>query len=336
MNIRHLIAIFMLAALAGQPTSLLAADEVERLADGMTRLINEIQDTKSAGGEIKRFNQGKSLGCFNAEFEVPAGLADDLSHGLFAKPGKYRSLIRFANASSFDDRDKDFRGLSIKVFGVDGEALWGTSGVQDFLLNSYPALFAGSPQKFLGFVKATHDDAVWKFFANPLNWDSLWIVLRGRRRIASPLDIAYWSTTPYRFGADESVAVKYSVRPCSTTKSCAPANPGADYLTDAVADHLERAPACFDFMVQFQRDPSTMPIEDAAVVWDEAESPFRSVAKITVQNQAFGTGKALADCECLSFNPWQSLAAHRPLGGVNRVRRAVYAELAAFRQDHKQ
>ena len=87
-------------------------------------------------------------------------------------------------------------------------------------------------------------------------------------------------------------------------------------------------------MVQFQRDPSNMPIEDASVVWDEAESPFRSVAKITVQNQPFGTGAAFAACERMSFNPWQSLAAHRPLGGINRVRRAVYAELAAFRQEH--
>lgn len=30
-------------------------------------------------------------------------------------------------------------------------------------------------------------------------------------------------------------------------------------------------------------------------------------------------------CESLSFNPWHALAEHRPLGGMNRLRRAVYA-----------
>jgi hypothetical protein len=33
----------------------------------------------------------------------------------------------------------------------------------------------------------------------------------------------------------------------------------------------------------------------------------------------------------MSFNPWQSLAEHRPIGGINRVRRAIYAETAQFR-----
>jgi hypothetical protein len=30
--------------------------------------------------------------------------------------------------------------------------------------------------------------------------------------------------------------------------------------------------------------------------------------------------------EPLSFSPWHSLAAHRPMGGLNRLRGAVYGE----------
>lgn len=309
-------------------------DDEHEIAARLIESIKAVSRQRHPHGTMQRFNQAKGVACLEADFHVPDNLPSGLRQGLFAQPGHYRARLRFANASKNDDREKDFRGLSIKVFDVDGESLWGTSGLQDFVLNSYPALFAGRPEKFLDFVEATRDGAVWKFFANPLNWDSLWIVLRGRRRITSPFEIAYWSTTPYRFGTDESVAVKYSVRPCSQTTSRTPANPGADYLSEAVADHLEREPACFDFMVQFQSDPESMPIEDASVVWDEAASPFQSVARITVQNQSFQTGEALADCERMSFNPWQSLAAHRPLGGINRVRRAVYAELADFRQEH--
>ena len=160
MNVRNLFTVLLLATAGGIPSLPLAADDIERLADGMARLINEIQDNKSAGGEIKRFNQGKSLGCFNAEFEVPADLPADLSHGLFAKPGRYQSLVRFANASSFDDRDKDLRGMSIKVSGVDGSSLAGPAGEQVFTLNSYPALFVDTPETCLLYTSPSPRDGL--------------------------------------------------------------------------------------------------------------------------------------------------------------------------------
>jgi hypothetical protein len=39
----------------------------------------------------------------------------------------------------------------------------------------------------------------------------------------------------------------------------------------------------------------------------------------------------MAFCENLAFNPWRSLPEHRPLGGINRVRKDLYQELAKFR-----
>jgi hypothetical protein len=35
----------------------------------------------------------------------------------------------------------------------------------------------------------------------------------------------------------------------------------------------------------------------------------------------------------MSFSPWHSLAAHRPLGAVMRVRRTVYEAAAAMRAE---
>ena len=75
-----------------------------------------------------------------------------------------------------------------------------------------------------------------------------------------------------------------------------------------------------------------MPIEDASVIWDEAVSPFIPVARLTIENQDLSSDQAMSACEHLSFNPWQSLAEHRPLGGINRVRKRIYADLAAFRE----
>jgi hypothetical protein len=74
-----------------------------------------------------------------------------------------------------------------------------------------------------------------------------------------------------------------------------------------------------------------MPIEDASVIWDEKLSPFQTVATITIENQDFDNPHALATCERTSFNPWQSLAAHKPLGRMNEVRKQVYAHAVKLR-----
>ncbi len=309
------------------------ADELDQLANSMIRVINEIQKNRDPGGEVKRFNQGKSLGCFNAEFEVVNDLAPELKKGLFKKGGRYSSQVRFASASTFDDSDKDLRGMSIKVSGVEGASLSGVNGEQHFLLNSYPALFVDTPETFYKFIQATYQDKRWKFFVNPLDSHvkSLWIIFKARENHTSPFDIRYWSTTPFALG-DENV-VKYSVKSCSTVSSELPDTLTENYLRDAMDLHLSRAPVCFDFMVQLQTNDEDMPIEDASVIWDENDSPFQNVARITIESQAFSTPTALAACEKNSFNPWQSLPEHKPLGRMNQVRNRIYSATSRFRLD---
>lgn len=301
------------------------------ITDRLITAINRASLRRYPEGDVKRFNQAKGLGCFSADFAIERNLPEELQQGLFKSGQVYAARIRFANASETDDSKKDFRGMSIKLTGVKGKSLWGADGTQDFLLNSYPALFAATPADFLSFVEAAADDATWKYFINPWHLYSLLIVLRGRARIASPFDIRYWSTTPYRFGDSDTVAVKYSVKPCSSIRSEEPDGPSGDYLAAAMKNHLRKAEACFDFMVQFQTDPKAMPVEDASVVWDEGIAPVRKLATITIKDQEFQTATARQQCERMSFNPWQSLAEHRPIGGINRVRRAIYAETAQFR-----
>ena len=331
MKSSRLIASLILASAFAMPPNLAAADDIDQLADGMIRLINEIQDNRSDGGEIKRFNQGKSLGCFAAEFEVFDDLAADLRQGLFAKPGRYQALARFANASTFDDRDKDLRGMSIRVTGVEGESLAGPAGQQDFLLNSYPALFADTPETFYKFIQATYRDERIRFFINPfdLHLKSLWILFKARDNHTSPFDIRFFSTTPFALG--ESAAVKYAAMPCSRVGSKLPDELTENYLRGAMRQHLEKARVCFDFMVQLQTNDEDMPIEDASVVWDEEESPFQKVARIHFKNQDFSSAGALAECEKTSFNPWHSLPQHKPLGRMNQVRNKVYVETSKFR-----
>jgi catalase len=297
----------------------------------MIEAIKAVSLQRYPKGEVKRFNQSKSLGCFDATFSVVADLPNKLRQGIFATEQMLPAKIRFANATEFNDTKKDFRGMSIKLFDVQGTPLWGNLGQQDFILNSYPALFAADPADFLEFIEATKDDKVWRYFIRPSHFYSIKAVMKGRQKIDNPFAIRYWSTTPYRFGGDKSQAVKYSVQSCSEPGKYS-GNRHKDFLTDAMAEHLRKAPACFEFMVQFQQDPVTMPIENAAVVWDEEHSPFNKVATITINNQAFTSATSIENCEAMTFNPWQSVEAHQPLGGINRVRKPVYSEIADFRR----
>jgi len=302
------------------------------IAAQMVEAITDVSRQRTAPGQrVLRFNQVKTLGCFDAEFSVTPGLPTQLAQGVFAQERTYPARLRFANATETDDTEKDFRGLSIKLGGVDGDPLWGVRGEQDFLLNSYPALFAADPGDFLDFIEATRKDAVWRYFVNPRHFYSLKVVLQGRERIANPFAIPYWSTTPFRHGADPGTAVKYSVRPCDGSVPEIAVDEHPDYLADAMRAHLQKAPACFDFMVQLQTDPVAMPIEDASVGWDEADSPFVKVASIRIDPGATSIATT-AGCEAMRFNPWQSIEAHRPLGGINRVRLPVYSEIGRFRE----
>jgi hypothetical protein len=76
-----------------------------------------------------------------------------------------------------------------------------------------------------------------------------------------------------------------------------------------------------------------MKVEDSKTEWLESEAPFIKVATIHIPQQVFDTEAQMAFCENLSFTPWHALPEHRPLGGVNRVRRIVYEQISKLRHD---
>jgi hypothetical protein len=302
--------------------------ELIRLTKEITLARREESDQRL----VYRFNQPKSVACLDAEFVVDA-LPQELAVGVFAAPRTYPAKLRFANATEFDDRKADLRGLSIKVLDVPGAvSVGGGPGVQDFTFNNYPALFAGTPEEFLSFVEATANGRTWAFFLNPLDSHlrSLSIVLRARSRPDSPFAERYFSTTPYQFGVGAAAAVKYSVQSCTVREPTATID-DADYLRDSIGKNLQSGAVCLSFLVQPQTDPERMPIEDASVIWSEELSPFRKVAEIRIAPQTFQDDAQLTACETMRFNPWNGLSAHKPLGGINRVRRELYEELAEFR-----
>ena len=125
-------------------------------------------------------------------------------------------------------------------------------------------------------------------------------------------------------------AVKYSAHPITLTSNVKPAASGPHYLTEAMAKQLAQGDVYFEFMVQMQKDPVTMPIEDSVVLWDEKASPFQRVALIRIPKQSFDSPGQVAFGENLSFTPWHSLPEHRPLGNMNRTRKIVYKTLSKY------
>ena len=183
------------------------------------------------------------------------------------------------------------------------------------------------------------------YFLNGWSWNPLTYRYRELRLVAStkkkppetPLLEQYFSASAYALGPDHYI--KFSARPkaCSEDKAkpftFKTSKKDYNFLRLRMDEQLRQGPACFDFMIQMQVPGKVMPVEDATIEWEESDSPFVPVAHIEIPMQEFDTVAQNRFCENLSFNPWHSLQAHKPVGVFNRVRKALYEEVAKYRWD---
>jgi hypothetical protein len=301
----------------------IAADEQAVVADFIAFLKEASLARAGSTGQVRRFNQTRATALVECELTVPDGLPADLRVGLFATPGTFRGLIRFANATSKDDTEQDIRGMSIKLKDVPGVNLTPGSTEQDFVLFSHPVMLAGSAPEFLELLRANEAGGLKRVAYFATHPRAAAIGAAAEAHHTCHVDIPYFSATPYRFGPGK--AVKYALKPTSPRRSVKPSRLTENYLADNLRNHLAHGDATFDFCVQFQADPEAMPIEDAM------DSPHRKVATIRIPSQAFESADRIALAESIAFNPWSCLEAHQPLGGMNRARKAIYTELATLR-----
>ena len=91
--------------------------------------------------------------------------------------------------------------------------------------------------------------------------------------------------------------------------------------------------AIFDFAVLLRAAPSVDDVEDASKPWVDANDVQISLARVEIPLQSFSAADRDCDCENMMFNPWNTLPEHQPLGGLNRMRVAVY--LASIRVRHR-
>jgi hypothetical protein len=308
----------------------IAPDEAATTAEFITFLREaSARRPRAAGAPVGRFNQARAAGCVDAELTVAADVPPTLRVGLFARPGSYPARVRFANATSTSDRERDIRGMSVKVLNVPGENLTPGVSSQDFVLNSHPVMMAADAKSFLELLRANEAGGLQRLFYFVSHLRAAGIARAAQQLHSCHLDIPYWSATPYLFG--EGRAVKYRMAPAPGQRSSPPATGTASYLTDALRMRLAAGESIFELGVQFQTDAQRMPIEDATVEWSVEASPFQTVATLRIPSQRIDSAEQIAGCEAMSFNPWHALVPHRPLGSMNRARRAIYVALADFR-----
>jgi hypothetical protein len=301
--------------------------------DSLIRRLRAKMERDYAQGRMLRDAHPKMHGCVRAGLAIEANLPQDLRIGIFARGQSFPAWVRFSNQSGTvaSDANGDIRGVAIKLMGVAGPMLEmqdAADSSHDFIMISDSRFVTKDVAQFDGLVGALTGGLlkiVWFFLLHPRAARNLWTSLE---RFSNPLAIRYFSVAPHLLG---SKAVKYSLTPREAIDPAAPADVGADALRDAMVRHLSTRAAVFDFSVQRQVDPDTMPIEDPGITWDETASPFQKVATLTIAPQVFDTPERREFGDNLSFNPWRCLPDHRPLGGISRARRQVYAALSAFR-----
>lgn len=107
-----------------------------------------------------------------------------------------------------------------------------------------------------------------------------------------------------------------------------------DAIRETVRQEMAAIDGKWEFRVQLCRDLDQQPVEDPTVVWKEDDTPFQTVATITVPRQdSWEASQVQAVNEAMRFSVWTGLAAHQPLGGINRARRETYEHSAQFRSN---
>lgn len=330
----------------------LPSDETDDIGRVVQALKALLQRNRDKTGHFQGDVHVKTHGYAAAELRVLPNLPPELAQGLFKNERAFSAVVRFSNSASQSQADliPDGRGLAIKVFDVEGDWLNSedNSGpAQDFVMINHPVFFARNAKDFVRLqnilVSANDNPLVtvaqgltggdW----NPLHWhwrEALTAAQIAGHLPAHPASNTYFSMAPIRFG---QFVAKYRARPAgelpgSWLDLASRLGTQQDALRRMLEETLRSQQILFEFQVQLRTSNNSMPVEDATVEWPESESPYRTVALLLIPRQEIDTEPQKTMYRQLAFNVWHAMTDHRPLGGINRLRREVYPISAAWRR----
>lgn len=330
-------------------------DEAETIDEINATFDTILNTTAEDYGHAVRAVHAKAHAILEGTLTIDAGLSPELAQGLFATPGEHRVILRISTnpGDVLDDAISVPRGLAMKVFEVDGARLPGAEGTaQDFVMVNGKVFQAKTADKFLGNLKMlakTTDKAEGAKKAasavlrgvntalGAVGVESAAIQSLGGALNFHPLGQTYYSVTPFRYG---DYVAKFSLEPIAPALEAfedAIIDPAGnrDAIRDTMQQDMRTVDGEWAFRVQLCRDVERQPIEDPTVEWKEDEAPFQRVGTVRVAAQdSWAADKVQAVDEESRFSVWTGLAAHQPLGNINRARRETYQHSADFREAH--
>jgi hypothetical protein len=289
-------------------------------------------------GGFERGGNTKTQGIVRAEFIVHEGLPAELRHGIYAQPRSFPAWVRFSGPGPYvtpDIDDVGFMSISIKLMGVPGPKLMDEEKfTQDMFGVSTPTFVTPDVRANAQLQIESLKNAQIFYFLNLHRPHLLDFIMQGLwiKTQSSPFEAPYFSCVPYLLG--DGQAMQYSVWPKTNKRTPIPRlplRPPDDYLRAAMVAALAAGDVELDVRLQRQTDAHLMPIENAAVLWPERLSPRVSAATLRIPRQKFDSAAQLAFARRLSYNPWHSIAEHRPLGNQSRARHRMYLELSKLR-----
>ncbi|ABE40480.1 catalase family protein [Rhodopseudomonas pseudopalustris] len=327
-------------------------DETETIR-GLRRTFNHILETTASDyGHAVRSVHAKSHGILEGKLLIDDHLPSELAQGMFAKPGEHKVYMRLStNAGDIlPDAISLPRGLALKVLDVEGPRLPGAEGAtQDFVMVNGPVFLVKTASQFhasLKLLARTTDRMEGAKVAlsaalrgvntalEAVGIESSTIQALGGAPNIDPLGETYYSVTPFRYG---DYIAKFSLAPVATalralTGNAIDATDRPNAIRETVQKEMGVIDGVWELRVQLCRDLDKQPIEDATALWDEADAPFQRVGLVMIPHQdSWAKERVQAVDEAMRFSVWTGLAAHQPLGNINRARRDAYRHSADFR-----
>lgn len=319
-----------------QIMSKIQSTKEEKEIQDLIRTMKDYLDKEYRNGKKLRNFHPKMHGLLKGTLSIAEDLPEELRQGLFKEARSYEAWIRLSNAPPKIKSDKPAsgRGLAIKVMGVEGETMEpDPMGVptQNFLLTTSPILSAWNTSLYAKAIKAVLF-GLWeqvKFALNPLHWRSIYLTFKYSKKHDNLLSQTYFSGGAFKFGPN--LFVKFVLTPLDPNLGYTLKEKKEDnFLKAQLIKDCETRPHGFTLNVQIHKNNQDQPLENTSIAWT---APLIPVATLHIPQQSFDCEGRIEMGEKLEFSPWMGLKDHEPVGGINRARRRVYKELAAYRKE---
>lgn len=134
----------------------------------------------------------------------------------------------------------------------------------------------------------------------------------------------YYTKVPSAFGAENAAQLR--LVPCTQNDHWL-RWPTKTMYHDRIKERLSRESACFHLQALEYRNERETPVENAAHTW---KGEWKNIAQLIfpVQNMTLDGNF----CDQSTFNPWNQILEHQPLGGISRSRAVAYTMAQELRR----